>query len=314
MARRPLIIDCDPGQDDAIALMVAFSARDLFDIKGITTVAGNVPLRLTEANARRIRDLATDEAVQRIPVHAGCPRPLLEPLETAEHVHGRTGIDGAGLPDPVGRLADGHAVDFLIQTLRDAPEPVTLATLGPLTNIAVALAMAPDIVEKVAELVMMGGSAGRGNVTPVAEFNIRTDPHAAAMVFAAGWDITMFGLNLTHQVRAGADEIARLRALATPAGNAVARDARFLRQSSPSRRGGGGGVRCPAARPLCHRLSDRSHPVQGGASGGDGGDCLAPDPRPDGVRFCGQAAQRAGDDRGPAEAALDLIIGHIARL
>lgn len=205
----PLIIDCDPGQDDAVALLLAMANPEAFDLLGITTVAGNVPLSRTSYNARVIRELAGRPDV---PVVAGCPRPMLLPPRSAEYIHGEGGIDGANLPEPREPLFPGHGVVWLIETLRNADRPVTLATLGPLTNIATAYVMAPDIVTKVDRLVLMGGAIGRGNVTASAEFNVYVDPHAAAAVFASGLALTMIGLDVTHQARATPERIERIRA------------------------------------------------------------------------------------------------------
>ena len=215
----PLIIDCDPGQDDAIALMIAMASPDELDLLGITAVAGNVPLALTEANARSIRDVA---GRSKIPVFAGCPRPMVKVLETAEYVHGASGIDGANLPQPSRPVEDTHAVDWLIDTLRNADSPITLATLGPLTNIAMAIVMAPDITGNISELVAMGGALSLGNITPAAEFNIYSDPHAAHIVFEAGLKLTMIGLDVTHQARANPDRLEAIRAIGNPASASVA--------------------------------------------------------------------------------------------
>ena len=215
----PLIIDCDPGQDDAIALMIAMASPDELDLLGITAVAGNVPLALTEANARSIRDVA---GRSEIPVFAGCPRPMVKVLETAEYVHGASGIDGANLPQPSRPVEDAHAVDWLIDTLRNADSPITLATLGPLTNIAMAIVMAPDITGNISELVAMGGALSLGNITPAAEFNIYSDPHAAHIVFEAGLKLTMIGLDVTHQARANPDRLEAIRAIGNPASASVA--------------------------------------------------------------------------------------------
>jgi len=213
----PLIIDCDPGVDDAIALLLAFASPEL-NILGITTVAGNVPLHLTQANARKICDLAG-----RSPgVYAGCPRPLLRPLETAEYVHGATGLQGATLSEPQLPLRPQHAVDFLIETLMQATEPIAIATLGPLTNLAVALVKEPRIVEQIDRLVLMGGAAGQGNVTASAEFNIYVDPHAAHVVFTSGVPLTMIGLDVTHQVLTTPDRLAAVGAIETPVCQAAA--------------------------------------------------------------------------------------------
>ncbi len=215
----PLIIDCDPGQDDAIALMLAMASPAELELLGICAVAGNVPLRLTEANARCIRDVAGRPEVA---VFAGCPRPMVKVLETAEYVHGKSGIDGAGLPEPSRGLEAAHAVDWLVGTLRRADDPITLATLGPLTNIAMAIVMAPDIVENISELVLMGGALSLGNITPAAEFNIYSDPHAAHIVFEAGLKLTMIGLDVTHQARATPARLEAIRAIGNPAATCVA--------------------------------------------------------------------------------------------
>jgi purine nucleosidase len=219
MAGRPLIIDCDPGVDDAIALLLALASPKEFNLLGITTVAGNVPLALTQYNARRICQLVRREDV---PVYAGCPRALLQPPITAEHVHGTTGLDGAVLPEPTIPLQSQHGVAFLINQLLKAEAPITLATLGPLTNLAVALVQTPDIAENIDQVVVMGGARGQGNVTPSAEFNIFADPHAARVVFESGVPITLLGLDLTHQVVTTSDRLTALEQLRTPAGKAAA--------------------------------------------------------------------------------------------
>ncbi|NEP17214.1 MAG: nucleoside hydrolase [Leptolyngbya sp. SIO4C1] len=215
---RPLIIDCDPGVDDAIALLLAFTAPQQLDLLGITTVAGNVPLALTATNALKLCELAD----QTVPVYAGCPRPLLQPLQTAVEVHGATGLQGATLPDPQQRLQPQHGVDFLIEQLLSAPVPMTLAMLGPLTNLAVALIKAPQIVSKIAELVIMGGAVTHGNITPAAEFNVYVDPHAAQVVFTAGIPITLITLDTTHQVLTTPERLAAIRHINRPAAQAAA--------------------------------------------------------------------------------------------
>ena len=176
-----LIIDCDPGVDDAIALLLAFSAS--LPILGITTVAGNVPLTLTTTNALKICALASRTD---IPIFAGCPRPLLRPLATAEEVHGATGLRGADFPKPTTAIQPQHGVDFIVEQLLNASEPVTIAALGPLTNIAVALIKSPQIANNIDRLIIMGGTMGQGNITPSAEFNMYVDPHAAKVVLSAG--------------------------------------------------------------------------------------------------------------------------------
>lgn len=215
----PLILDCDPGVDDAIALLLALASPEL-GILGITTVAGNVPLSLTQRNARQICELAGSLS---IPIYAGCARPLVRPLCTADDVHGKTGLAGLVLPDPGVSLQSQHAVDFIIDTLLGSPAPVTLAATGPLTNIALALIKEPRITPQIERLVLMAGSAGPGNITAAAEFNAYVDPHAAHVVFTAGIpSIVMFGLNLTHQVLTTPARRERIRDLGSPVAQAAA--------------------------------------------------------------------------------------------
>ncbi|HEY9888517.1 MAG TPA: nucleoside hydrolase [Candidatus Obscuribacterales bacterium] len=212
MAGKPIIIDCDPGVDDAIALMLALRSPALA-VQAITVVAGNVPLALTQRNARQLVELLerTD-----IPIYAGCPRPLVRSPITAADIHGDTGLAGATLPAPTLPLQTTHAVSYLIDALRSAPAPITLATLGPLTNIAVALIQAPDIAAHIERIVMMGVAITHGNITPVAEFNIYVDPHAAQVVLTAGIPVTLISLDITHQVLTTPDRLATLRALGNP--------------------------------------------------------------------------------------------------
>jgi len=215
-----IIIDTDPGQDDAVAILLALASPEL-DLLGITCVAGNVPLAWTTRNARVVCELAgrTD-----IPVFAGCDRPMRRALVTAEHVHGKTGLDGADLPDPTMPLQPVHAVDFLIDTLRSQPPgTVTLVPIGPLTNIATAFERAPDIIGRVQRIVLMGGAYFEvGNITPAAEFNIYVDPEAADIVFRSGVPLVVVPLDVTHRVLTTKARIAAFRALRTPVGDAVA--------------------------------------------------------------------------------------------
>ncbi|MDR9427541.1 MAG: nucleoside hydrolase [Salibaculum sp.] len=219
-APRKIIIDTDPGQDDAVAILLALASPEL-ELLGLTAVAGNVPLDLTQTNARKVCDLAGRPDV---PVFAGCDRPLAHSLVTAEHVHGKTGLDGPDLPDPVTPLQEAHAVDFLIETLRrEPPGTVTLCPIGPLTNIATAFRRAPDIVERVQEIVLMGGAYFEvGNITPAAEFNIYVDPEAAAIVFASGVPLVVMPLDVTHKALTTPAHIAGFREMGTPVGDAVA--------------------------------------------------------------------------------------------
>ena len=215
-----IIIDTDPGQDDAVAILTALASPDDFEVLGICTVAGNVPLELTTNNALQLVELANSD----VRVYAGCSRPMAKDLVTAEYVHGPTGLDGANLPAPTRIVEDQHAVDFLIETLRAAgPHSVTLCTLGPLTNIGMALVQAPDIVEAIAGVVAMGGGFFEGgNVTPAAEFNIYVDPHAADVVFRSGVPVTLLPLDVTHKALASADRVEPFSQLGTTAGTCVA--------------------------------------------------------------------------------------------
>lgn len=213
-----IIIDTDPGQDDAVAILLALASPEL-EILGITAVAGNVPLALTELNARKVLALAKRSDV---PVFAGCPTPLTRKLVTAEHVHGKTGLDGVELPPPTVPAQDRHAVDFIVETLRREPAgSVTLVPIGPLTNIATAFRQAPEIVARVRQIVLMGGAYFEvGNITPASEFNIHVDPEAAQIVFAAGAPLVVLPLDATHQAltsRAWVDAMAALPGRCGPA-------------------------------------------------------------------------------------------------
>jgi purine nucleosidase len=220
VARR-IIIDCDPGQDDAVALLLAFASPDELDVLGITTVGGNVPLRLTHRNARMMCDLA---GMQHVPVFAGCAEPLERPLQTAEAIHGSTGINGIDVFEPETVLQEQDGVDFIVATLLAAEQDsVTLVPTGPLTNIASAIRRAPEILSRVERIVVMGGAMREGgNRTPSAEFNILVDPHAADIVFGCGRPITSMGLDVTHQVLSTRERVARIRALGNPVAVATA--------------------------------------------------------------------------------------------
>jgi purine nucleosidase len=219
--RHPIIIDTDPGLDDAVAILLAFAAAEELEVRGLVAVAGNLPLAQTERNARRVCELAGRLDV---PVYAGCARPILRPLATAARVHRETERDRLLLPDPTIPLQPQHGVDFLIETLRASkPGAITLCALGPLTNIAMALVKAPDITGKIRELVVMGGACFElGNVTPAAEFNMHVDPHAAAIVFGSGIPITMIPLDITHQLVTTPARLAALQVLGNRCGPAVA--------------------------------------------------------------------------------------------
>jgi purine nucleosidase len=209
MSARKVIIDCDPGIDDALALVFAHGHPDL-EIRGITTVAGNVDLGRTTANALRVRDYV---GMGDVPVVAGSPGPLLRPALDARDVHGDSGLGAARLPASSSGPADGHAVDYLATAIGAEPGEVTLIAVGPLTNVALAVRRYPRLVTQVRDFVIMGGSAGQGNVTPAAEFNIAADPESAAIVFGAGWTVTMVGLDVTERARATAAVRDRMRGL-----------------------------------------------------------------------------------------------------
>ena len=219
MPAHRIIIDCDPGQDDAIAILLALASPDEIETLALTAVAGNVPLALTQRNARQLVELAGNATV---PVHAGCTRPLARVLETAEYVHGETGLNGVSLPEPARPLAPAHAVDAIVDLVMQAPEgSVTLCALGPLINVAMAMLKEPGLAPRLKEIVLMGGAIGLGNVTPAAEFNIYVDPEAASVVFGSGVPLTMVGLDVTHQVLVTPERLERFKALGGPLGEAA---------------------------------------------------------------------------------------------
>jgi purine nucleosidase len=239
MAPRKIIIDTDPGQDDAVAILLALASPEDIDVLGITAVAGNVPLPLTEKNARIVCELAGKPDTK---VFAGCDSPITRKLVTAEHVHGKTGLDGPSLPDPTMPLQQQHAVDFIIETLRnEASGTVTLCPLGPLTNIATALQKAPDIADRIQEIVLMGGAYFEvGNITPAAEFNIYVDPEAAKIVFACGAPITVMPLDVTHKALVTTERNTAFRTLGTPVGIAVAEMTDFFERFDKEKYGSAG--------------------------------------------------------------------------
>lgn len=221
MAPRKIIIDTDPGQDDAVAILLALASPDEITVLGVTAVAGNVPLPLTQKNARIVCELAGKPDTL---VFSGCDAPMVRKLVTAEHVHGKTGLDGPQMVDPTMPLQDQHAVDYIIETLgaHDAGT-VTLCPLGPLTNIATAFINAPDIVEKVQEIVLMGGAYFEvGNITPAAEFNIYVDPEAAKIVFDSGVPIVVMPLDVTHKALTTRPRVDAFRAMGTKVGDMIA--------------------------------------------------------------------------------------------
>jgi len=234
-----LIIDTDPGQDDAFAILLALASPEV-ELLGLTCVAGNVPLDKTVRNARVVLEVA---GKTHVPVFSGCDRPLKRKLVTAEHVHGKSGLDGIELPDPQMPVQDQHAVDWLIDTIRREPAgSITICPIGPLTNIATALQKAPDIAERIGRIVLMGGAYFEvGNITPAAEFNIYVDPEAADIVFKSGIDIVVMPLDVTHKALATRPRIEAFRALGTPVGEACAAWTDFFERFDVAKYGSEGG-------------------------------------------------------------------------
>jgi purine nucleosidase len=239
MSPRPIIIDTDPGQDDAVALLLALASPEELEVRAVTSVAGNVPLELTTENALSIVELASRDDV---PVFAGCARPMVKELFTAEYVHGATGLDGAKLPKTTRSVAEGHAIDAIIEILRASDDAgVTLCVLGPLTNVAMAMVKAPDIVGSIRELVLMGGGFFEGgNVTPAAEFNIYVDPHAAHVVFTSGVPLVMMPLDVTHKALATPARVKAFADLGTTPGDVVAGMIEFSKRHDLEKYGGAG--------------------------------------------------------------------------
>jgi purine nucleosidase len=217
---RKLIILTDPGQDQAAAILMILGQRQAFDVPGLVATAGNISLDHTIANCLKLLELAGRPD---IPVFAGCPQPILRPLVMAEHVHGPTGLDGPDLPTPKISAQDKHGVDFIVDTVRAHPGEVTVCSLSPLTNLAVALRKAPDIAGKIVEIVaMLGAYFEVGNITPSAEFNCYVDPEAADIVLKAGIKTTLLPLDVTHQMRSTPERLAAMRALGNRSGIATA--------------------------------------------------------------------------------------------
>ena len=239
MGAQKIIIDTDPGQDDAVAILLALASPDEIEVLGITAVAGNVPLSLTEKNARIVCELAGRPD---IPVYAGCDRPLKRKLVTAEHVHGKTGLDGPELPEPKIKLQEKHGVDFIIDTILQEPEnSVSLCPLGPLTNIASAILKQPKIVSRIKQIVLMGGAYFEvGNITPTAEFNIFVDPDAAKIVFEAGIDMVVMPLDVTHKALVTGERNEAFRRLNSPVGIAVAEMTDFFERFDKEKYGSSG--------------------------------------------------------------------------
>ena len=239
LGAQKIIIDTDPGQDDAVAILLALASPDEIEVLGITAVAGNVPLSLTEKNARIVCELAGRPD---IPVYAGCDRPLKRKLVTAEHVHGKTGLDGPELPEPKIKLQEKHGVDFIIDTILQEPEnSISLCPLGPLTNIASAILKQPKIVSRIKKIVLMGGAYFEvGNITPTAEFNIFVDPDAAKIVFEAGIDMVVMPLDVTHKALVTEKRNEAFRQLKSPVGIAVAEMTDFFERFDKEKYGSSG--------------------------------------------------------------------------
>ena len=220
----PLILDCDPGIDDFIAILMILAAPERFNLLGITVSGGNVPVEYTTLNALKACELADRRDVK---VYSGCPNPVLRPLIKEEGVHGVTGLEGDGLPPPTMLPQSTHAVDFLIETLMASPVPITLATTGPLTNVALAIVQEPRILDNVDKIVTMGGSMTLGKMTPAAEYNFYADPEAAHILFTCGKPIINVGIDVTHQVITSSQWVEQLEALNTPVAQAVGSMLRF---------------------------------------------------------------------------------------
>ena len=244
-SRHRIILDCDPGRDDALAIAMALASPAEIDLAGITAVAGNVPLEVTYRNARFLCELC---GFPDLPVHAGAARPLVRELETATRHHGESGLEGVEVGMPAGPIGSRTAVGFIAETLRaGADGEITLVAIGPLTNIAILAREHPDLVPKVREIVVMGGaSSAGGNVTPTAEFNVWADPHAAAIVFECGRPLTVHGLDVTHRVLAAPRHAERL---AEAGGEAARRLAPLLHPAAGSRGGRFGSDRSPIHDP-----------------------------------------------------------------
>ena len=239
LGAQKIIIDTDPGQDDAVAILLALASPDEIEVLGITAVAGNVPLFLTERNARIVCELAGRPDIA---VYAGCDRPLRRKLVTAEHVHGKTGLDGPELPEPKIKLQEKHGVDFIIDTILQEPEnSVSLCPLGPLTNIASAILKQPKIVSRIKQIVLMGGAYFEvGNITPTAEFNIFVDPDAAKIVFEAGIDMVVMPLDVTHKALVTGERNEAFRRLKSPVVIAVAEMTDFFERFDKEKYGSSG--------------------------------------------------------------------------
>lgn len=239
MPTKPIIIDCDPGQDDAVMLLLALASPEELKICGISTVAGNVPLELTQRNARIICELAGRSDVS---VYAGCQRPLVRSPITAEKIHGNSGIDGFNVFEPTVPLEELHGVDFIINTLMESADgEITLVLTGPHTNVAVAMVKEPGIIPKIAQIVLMGGALREGgNTQPSAEFNILADPHSAHVVFGSGCRIVAIGLDVTHKTVATPERMKMIERIPGKIGQAVHNMLTFYDRKHPEKYGSSG--------------------------------------------------------------------------
>jgi len=226
-ARRRVLLDCDPGHDDAIAILLA-AASPALELVGITTVAGNQTLEKTTLNARRVCSVA---GIVDVPIAAGCDRPLAREPVVAADIHGASGLDGVDWPEPTVSLDPRHGVDLIVEAARSGDGPLTLIAVGPLTNVATALRRSPEIAGRIERLSIMGGAIGLGNTTPSAEFNIHFDPEAAEEVFRAGIPITLVPLEVTHLALATESVLARIAALDTPVARMSVALMRFFAQT-----------------------------------------------------------------------------------
>lgn len=235
----PVIIDCDPGKDDVIALFMALSASEQLDILGVTTVAGNVPLDLTTRNALMVCEYVSRKDVA---VYQGCDRPLQQPLKTAEWVHGKSGVEGFEVFEPTLRLQQQHAVDFIIDSIQTYPaNDITLVATGPLTNIATAFNREPAIIKKLRQIIIMGGARTEGgNISASAEFNMTVDPDAADIVFNSGCSIILMGLDVTHRVIADKNRRSAIASIPNKVAQTTVSLLEFYAKAEPQRFGGDG--------------------------------------------------------------------------
>lgn len=225
--RRRAVLDCDPGHDDALAILLA-AASPALELLALTTVAGNQSLEKVTLNARRVCTVA---AIHDVPIAAGCDRPLVRERLEATSIHGASGLDGPDWPEPAVEADPRHAVDLIIELAAAGSEPLTILAVGPLTNVATALRRTPQVARHIERVVLMGGAIGLGNWTPGAEFNIHADPEAAQIVFTSGLPITMVPLEVTHQALATPDVLARIDALETPVARMAASLLRYFAET-----------------------------------------------------------------------------------